>query len=167
MYISLWIQQIIGIRNLSGHKSKNIKWKDIQPSMVTHIRNLCSAFTHPSEHTALNTHTHTRSSEQPFMLRWRGSSWGFGALLKGLTSVMVLNLETALYIHSPRWQSLPDRDSNSQPFDYESDSQSLSHNFPNETLLRLFIDIYGKNLKHPWKLSIAQKVLYRRNILFV
>ncbi|MCJ8728948.1 hypothetical protein PDJAM_G00010640, partial [Pangasius djambal] len=38
-------------------------------------------------------HTHTRSSEQPFLLRRPGSSWGFGALLKGLTSVVVLRVE--------------------------------------------------------------------------
>ncbi len=40
-------------------------------------------------HTAVNTHTpwtHTRSSGQPFMLRRPGSSWGFGALLKGTSS---------------------------------------------------------------------------------
>ncbi len=44
--------------------------------------------------------THTRSSGQSFMLRRPGSSWGFGALLKG-TSVMVLRVERVLYIHSP------------------------------------------------------------------
>ncbi len=103
---------------------------DIRPSMVTHIRNLCSTFdpskvhTHSSEQ---NTHTpwpHTRSSGQPFMLRRPGSSWGFGALLKG-TSVMVLKVERALYIHSPHLQFLPARDLNSQPFDYESDSLTI------------------------------------------
>ncbi len=65
-------------------------FRDIRPSMVTHTRNLCSAFTHPKcTHTAVNTHTpwtHTRSSGKPFMLRRPGSSWGFGVLLKG-TSV--------------------------------------------------------------------------------
>ncbi len=51
-----------------------------------------------------------------------GEQLGFGALLKGLTSVMVLSVERVLYIHFPQLQSLPARDSNSQPFDYESDS---------------------------------------------
>ncbi len=79
--------------------------------MVTHTRNLHSAF-NPSKctHTAVNTHTpwtHTRSSGQP-MLRCPWSSWGFGALLKGLTSVVVLKEERALVIHSPHRQSLPD-----------------------------------------------------------
>ncbi len=44
-----------------------------------------------------------------------------GALLKG-SSVVVLNVERALDIHSPHLQFLPARDSNSQPFDYKSDS---------------------------------------------
>ncbi len=80
------------------------QWRDIQPSMLTHTRNSCSAFTHPKcTHTAVNTHTpwtHTWSSGQPFMLRCPGSSCGFGALLKG-TSVVVLKVERALDIHSP------------------------------------------------------------------
>ncbi len=49
--------------------------------------------THSSEHTH-TPWTHTRSSGQPFMLRRLGSSWGFGALLKG-SSVVVLKVERA------------------------------------------------------------------------
>ncbi len=112
-----------------------MKWSesDIQPSMVTHTRNLWSKFTHPSAHTQQWTHTHTpwthtRSSGQPFMLRRPGSSWGFGALLEG-TSVVVLRVERALNIHSPHRQSLPDQDSNSQPLDYKSNSLPLGHTF--------------------------------------
>ncbi len=43
--------------------------------------------THPSAHTpvAVDTHTHSHSHTT---LRCPGSSWGFGALLKGLTSVV-------------------------------------------------------------------------------
>ncbi len=58
-----------------------------------------------STHTEVNTHTpwtHTRSGGQTFMLRRPGSSWGFGALLKG-TSVVVLRVERGLYIHSPSY----------------------------------------------------------------
>ncbi len=92
-----------------------------------HTRNLCSAFTHPKcTHTPW---THTRSSGQPFMLRCPGSSWGFGALLKS-TSVVVLMVKRALYIHSLHLQSLPARDSNSQPFDYESESLTIRPRFP-------------------------------------
>ncbi len=83
--------------------------------MVTHKQNLCSAF-NPSK-------VHTHSSGQPF------SSWGFGALLKG-TSVVVLKVESVLYIHSPHLQSLPARDSNSQPFNYESDSLTIRPRLP-------------------------------------
>ncbi len=97
------------------------------------ILGICSLhLTHPKcTHTAVNTHTHTpwthtRSSGQPFILRRPGSSWGFGALLKG-PSVVVLR---ALYIHSLHLQSLPARDSNSQPLDYESDSLTIRPRLP-------------------------------------
>ncbi len=99
--------------------------------MVTHTWNLCSTFnpskvhTHSSEHTH-TLQTHTRSSGQPFLLWHPGSSWGFGALLKG-TSVVVLKVERALYIHSPHLQFLPAWDSNSQPFNYKSDSLTIRH----------------------------------------
>ncbi len=42
------------------------------------------------------------------MLRRLGSSWEFGALLKGLTSVVVLKVERTHVIHSPHQQFLPD-----------------------------------------------------------
>ncbi len=100
------------------------------------ILGICALhLSHPKcTHTAVNTHTHTpwthtRSSGQPFMLRRPGSSWGFGALLKG-TSVVVLRVERALYIHSPHLQFLPARDSNSQPLDYESDSLTIRPRLP-------------------------------------
>ncbi len=54
--------------------------------------------------TAVNTHLEQWAA----MLRRPGSSWGFGALLKGLTSVVVLKVERALVIHSLHRQSLPD-----------------------------------------------------------
>ncbi len=74
--------------------------------MVTHTRNVCSAFSQPKcTHTPCThtpwTHTswtHTRSSGQPFMQQRLGRSWGFGALHKS-TSVVVLKVES--YIHSP------------------------------------------------------------------
>ncbi len=83
-------------------------------------------------HTAVNKHTpwtHTRSSGQPFMLRCTGSSWGFSALLKG-TSVVVLRVERALDIDSPHLQFLPARDSNSKSFDYEPDSLTIRPRLP-------------------------------------
>ncbi len=114
------------------------------PSMVTHTQNLCSAInpskvrTHSSEHTH-TPWTHTRSSGQPFMLRRPGSSWGFGALLKG-TSVVVLKDERALYIHSPHPQSLPARDSNSQPLGYETDSLTIRPRLPQRRTDRTLVN---------------------------
>ncbi len=75
--------------------------------------------------------THTRSSGQPFMLRRLGSSWGFGALLKG-TSVVVLRVERALYIHCPHLQFLPARDLNPQPLDYETESLTVRPQLPHD-----------------------------------
>ncbi len=101
------------------------------------ILGICALhLTHPMcTHTAVNTHTpwtHTRSSGQPFfMLRRPGSSRGFGALLKG-TSVVVLRVKRALYIHSPHLQFLPARDSNSQPLDYKSKSLTIRPRLPND-----------------------------------
>ncbi len=106
------------------------------------ILGICALqLTHPKcTHTAVNTLPEQCVSQhkwQPFMLRRPGSSWGFGALLKG-TSVMVLRVERVLVIHSPHLQFLPARDSNSQPLDYESDSLTirprLPHNFLNVTI---------------------------------
>ncbi len=99
------LTQVSRMRHASSvlpHVLVEWKWKSengIQPSMVTLSLNSCSTFTNPSAHTHSNEHTHTRSSGQPFMLQCPGSSWGFGALLKGHL-VMVLKVERALYIHS-------------------------------------------------------------------
>ncbi len=81
------------------------KGSGVWPSMVNHTRNLSSAF-NPSKCTltAVNTHLEQWAA----ILRRPGSSWGIGALLKGLTSVVVLKVERALVIHSPHRQSLPD-----------------------------------------------------------
>ncbi len=97
--------------------------------MVTHTRNSCSAFnhTHSSEHThTVNTHPEQWAA---IYAAAPGSSWGFGALLKG-TSVVVLSVERALYIHSPQLQFLPAQDSNSQPLDYESESLTIRPRLP-------------------------------------
>ncbi len=43
-----------------------MKWREVWPSIVTHTRNLCSAF-NPSKytHTVVNTHTHTHREHTP------------------------------------------------------------------------------------------------------
>ncbi len=81
------------------------KGSGVWPSMVPHTRNLSSAF-NPSKCTltAVNTHPEQWAA----MLRRPGSSWGIGALLKGLTSVVVLKWREHLLFTSPHRQSLPD-----------------------------------------------------------
>ncbi len=100
IYISIFLLNIRGKGRGKG------KGSGVWPSMVTHTRNLSSAF-NPSKCTltAVNTHPEQWAA----ILRRPGSSWGIGALLKGLTSVVVLKVERALVvIHSPHRQSLPD-----------------------------------------------------------
>ncbi len=89
---------------------------------MTHTRNLCSAFnpskvhTHSSEHThTVNTHPEQWAAIYAFYAH--GAVGGFGVLLKG-TSVVVLKVERALYIHSP------------QPFNYESNSLTIRPRLP-------------------------------------
>ncbi len=93
------------IRILKLYGKGKGKGSGVWPSMVTHTRNLSSAF-NPSKCTltAVNTHLEQWAA----ILRRPGSSWGISALLKGLTSVVVLKVERALVIHSPHQQSLPD-----------------------------------------------------------
>ncbi len=146
--ITFTINSILWFKNKAKHFliilttiliiSHNISESDVTYDQVWWpILGICALYlSHPKcTHTAVNTHTpwtHTRSSGQPFMLRRPGSSWGFGALLKG-TSVVVLKEERALYIHSPHLQFLPARDSNSQPFDYESDSLTIRPRLPHKS----------------------------------
>ncbi len=100
-----------------GHKKQNIKWHDIQPSMVTHTQSLCSAF-NPSKvhtHTAVNTHTHTHThTVNTHPEKWAaiyvaapGKHLGVRCLAQGYL-VVVLRVKRALDIHSPHLQFLPD-----------------------------------------------------------
>ena len=110
--------------------------------MVTHTQNSCSAFNPSKVHTYSSEHTHTHTvNTHPE--QWAaiyaaapGEQLGFGALLKG-TSVVVLRVERALYIHSPHLQFLPARDSNSQPLDCESDSLTIRPRLPPQKVAKL------------------------------
>ncbi len=128
---SLCIQPISGFKSELGLVKVKVTWHTAKYGDPYSEFVLC--LTHPKcTHTAVNTHTpwtHTRSSRQPFMLRHPGSSWGFSALLKG-TSVVVLRVKRELYIHSPHLQFLPARDSNSQALDYEADSLTIRPRLP-------------------------------------
>ncbi len=106
--------------------SKN-QGKNMWSSMVTHTRNLCSAF-NPSKCNNKHSHTpwtHNRSSGQSFYAATPGEHFGAHALHKGLTSVVVLRVERALDIHSPTYNPCRTWDSNSQPSSYKSDSLSI------------------------------------------
>ncbi len=85
-----------------------------------------------SEQTNTHTHTHTHSvNTHPE--QWAanaaapGNSWGFGALLKDLTSVMVLRWrERWTSTYNPCWTGDP----NPQPLGYKSDSLSIRPRLP-------------------------------------
>ncbi len=91
----------------------------------------CLALTH--------THTHTEQWAALYAAAPR-EQLGVWCLAQG-HHVMVLKVERALCIHSPHQQSLPDRDSNSQPFNYESDFLPLGHDF------RMMRDIYHVSIQ--------------------
>ncbi len=94
---------------------------DKRPSMVTHTRNLCSAFnsskmhTHSSEHThTLNTHTVNTHTVNTHPEQWAAiyaaaprEQLEVRCLAQGHLSHGI-EVERALYIHSPHLQFLPD-----------------------------------------------------------
>ncbi len=78
------------------------------------------------------------------MLQPPGSSWGFGALLKD-TSVVVLKEERVLVIHSPTNNPCRTQDSNPQSLDYESDSLTIRP----RPRLPPSSEMYSLHLTHP------------------
>ncbi len=95
--------------------------------------------THSSEH----THTHPEQWAAIYAVAPR-EPLGVRCLSQGHL-VVVLRVEGALYIHSPHQQSLPDRDLNSQHFDYESDSLPLGHDStigPQTQLLVFYVWVF-------------------------
>ncbi len=145
-----------------------VKWSDLWPSMVTHTRNLCSAFnpskcTHSSEHTHTQW-THTRSSGQPYCC-----SWGFGALLKGLTSVVVLKVEeiAGYSLPPPTIPAGPE----TQTHDLQATSPTLyplGHDCPTKVYNQYKINKYRLNIKlHLFPHSlICSRILPQLNILY-
>ncbi len=80
-----------------------------------------------SAHTQQWKHTHTMNTNPEQWAAIYSEQLWFGALLKG-TSVVVLRVEKALYIHSPHLKFLAVRYSNPQPLGYESDSLTIRLN---------------------------------------
>ncbi len=100
------------------------------PSMVTHTRNLCSAF-NPSKCTHnVNTHPEQWAAN----VAAPGEHWGFGVLLKGLTSVVVLKVERTLVIHFPHRQFLPDPRFEHTTSGYKSDALCIRPRLPRDIL---------------------------------
>ncbi len=114
------------------------KWIDMWPSMVTHTRNLCSAINPSKVHIHSSEHTHTVNTHPE---QWAaiyaaapGSSWGFGALLKG-TSVVVLKVERALFT-PPHLHSCRDLRLELATFiGYESNSLTIRTRLPNNNTM--------------------------------
>ncbi len=106
---------------------------------IRHIHNYTEYNQQWNVFSALNpskcTHTHTWSSGQP-KLRRLWSIWGIGALLKGLTSVVVLKVERTLIIHSPYWQFLPDLRFKPTTSGYKSDFLTIRPRLPRLDLQR-------------------------------
>ncbi len=119
-------------------------WRDIQPSMVTHARNLCSAFDPSKVHTQ--------------------SSYAVGGSVPCSRAPRIEGGERALYIHSPHQQSLQDRDSNSQPFNYESDSLTIRLRLPLHVRSKVAVSNNKDALmRNSDKKSVRLKVTIMRN----
>ncbi len=94
-------------------------------SMVTHTRNLCSAFNPSKVHTHTHTHTVNTHSEQwaDIYAAAPEEQLGVQCLAQGHLSRGIEGGESTG--HSlPHLQSLSARDSNPQPLGYKSDSDS-------------------------------------------
>ncbi len=132
-----------------------IKWSEVTCGQVWwSILGICALhLTHPHAHTQQWTHTHTMNTQQWTHTPWTHSSehthtmnthpeqWaanatvpgevrGFGALLKGLTSDVVLKVERALLFTPPTDNSCRTWDLNPQPSGYKSDSLSIRPRLP-------------------------------------
>ncbi len=94
----------------------------------TIIQNITSSeicalhLTHPS------AHTHRAVGSQ--CCGCPGSSRGFGALFKGLTSVVVMKVERLLFIHSTHRQFLPEPRFEPTTLGYKSDTLSIRPQLP-------------------------------------
>ncbi len=114
------------ILNLLTRLHINTVWveEDFLFDTYTIMQNITS-----SEICALHL-THSSAHTPGAVARHPGSSWGFGALLKGLTSVVVLKVERTLVIHPPHNNSCQSRDSNPQPRVTSPMLYPLGHNCP-------------------------------------
>ncbi len=102
--------------------------------MVTHTRNLCSAINPSKVHTHSSEHTHTVNTHPE---QWAaiytaapGEQLGVRCLAQRHLSCGIKGWRERCTFTPPHLQSLPARDSNSQPLDYESDSLTIRPQLP-------------------------------------
>ncbi len=106
------------------------KYGDPYSEFVLCILPIQSAHTQHWTHTPwTHTHTHTRSSGQPSMLRRRGVVVGSVPCSRTPRSWYWRWRKLCTFTPPPT-QFLPDQDSNPWPLDYKSDSLPSGHNFP-------------------------------------
>ncbi len=123
---------------------KKWMWHDIRRPILG-IRAL--HLTHPKcTHTAVHTHPEHWEAIYAAAPKQLGVR-----CLAQVHFAMVLKVEGALYIHSLHslhWQSLPARDSNSQPFDYESNSLTIRPRLPpNHNEKAFSVTMFGFEIK--------------------
>ncbi len=141
--------------------------------MVTHTQTRCSAFNPNKVHTHSSEHTHTVNTHPE---QWAaiyaaapGEQLGVWCLAQGHLGRGIEGGESAG--HSlPHRQSLPARDSNPQPFDYESDSLTIRPQLP----LKSYMIIRNKSVIKDFTFSLEKALLWsmdcslaRRNSLKV
>ncbi len=103
--------------------------------------------THSSEH----THTHPEQWAAIYAAA-PGEHLGARCLDQGHL-IVELRVERALYIHSIHLQFLPARDSNQQPFDYESNTLTIRPRLPHDCSPRRFELTSDSNLSHSFWLN--------------
>ncbi len=121
---------------------------DIQPSMVTHTRNVCSI---QGGHTHSSEHTHPEQWAAIYAAA-PGEHLGARCLDQGHL-IVELRVERVLYIHSIHLQFLPARDSNQQPFDYESNTLTIRPQLPHDCSPWRFELTSDSNLSHSFWLN--------------
>ncbi len=101
--------------------------------MVTHTRNLCSAFIPSKVHTHSSENTHTVDTHQE---QWAaiyaavpGEQLGVRCLAQEHLSHGI-EVDRALVIHAPPLQSLPDLRLETATFGYESESLTIRPRLP-------------------------------------
>ncbi len=112
------------------------KWRDMWPSMVTHTRNLCSAFNPSKVHTHSSEHTHTVNTHTEQWAAIYAVAPGEQLGVWCLAQVHLRGWREHWTFTAPTYNSCRTWDSNSQPLDYESDSLTIRPRLPQKGLAK-------------------------------